>query len=366
VAGSFARDDGSTVELLAGYRDTIKASWRNRLWSTSALLELACRVELPSDAAALHQELQWSATLPLPSDEYASLIRDLAVEFPDELLDTGRVDADGGSVIEVAPRVESRARLATLYRGLAIHTIWSLRRVGVDASRARVLDVGTASGYLAYALAGAGVQEVVGVDLDPEGYVTPAARREMRAALCDGREDAVSLVRGDAHDLPFDDCSFDAVVSITCGEHLRDFEHAMRECYRVLRPGGIAHHSVEPWFGPRGGHALCTFDFPWGHVRLDGNEVARYLCTLRPHEADDALELWSEGFQEPRLTLDESRRAIVDAGFSMLRWREVPLEARSRHRPLATRALLADCRRTYPQVTLRDLMTLTYAATARR
>lgn len=46
-------------------------------------------------------------------------------------------------------------------------------------------------------------------------------------------------IGGDATDLPFDDCEFDA---ITMGYGLRnvvDRDRAMREMYRVLKPGSI-------------------------------------------------------------------------------------------------------------------------------
>jgi hypothetical protein len=51
---------------------------------------------------------------------------------------------------------------------------------------------------------------------------------------------------------------------------------------------------VDPWFGIAGRHALCTLDFPWGHLRLDDGELAEYVRRLRPHEADDAIEVFTE------------------------------------------------------------------------
>src|SRR5574343_37462 len=45
-------------------------------------------------------------------------------------------------------------------------------------------------------------------------------------------------VVGDAHNLPFDDCEFDAVLSTDVMEHLNDPVKAVSEMYRVLKPGG--------------------------------------------------------------------------------------------------------------------------------
>jgi ubiquinone/menaquinone biosynthesis C-methylase UbiE len=46
------------------------------------------------------------------------------------------------------------------------------------------------------------------------------------------------LVQGDAQKLPFADASFDIVISCETIEHVPDAQGAVREMYRVSRPGG--------------------------------------------------------------------------------------------------------------------------------
>jgi len=92
---------------------------------------------------------------------------------------------------------------------------------------ARVLDAGCGEGYGTDLLA-AVAKEAVGVDLED-----PVIRR---AALRypDARFETANLVS-----LPFEDASFDAVVSMQVIEHIHTPHEFVAECARVLRPGGL-------------------------------------------------------------------------------------------------------------------------------
>ena len=101
----------------------------------------------------------------------------------------------------------------------------------------RVLDLGCGTGTLAvWAKQQHPEVEVVGLDGDPE--VLERGRRKARAA---GVE--VKLDEGLSFDLPYEDGSFDRVLSSLFFHHLkRDAkETTAREVGRVLRPGGELH-----------------------------------------------------------------------------------------------------------------------------
>src|SRR5215212_10974395 len=93
-----------------------------------------------------------------------------------------------------------------------------------------VLDVAAGTGNIALRAAAAGAQ-VVGLDLTPELFA--AARR--RAA---GAGVSVEWVEGDAEALPFEDASFDRVVSVFGVQFAPRHEIAAHELAGVCRPGG--------------------------------------------------------------------------------------------------------------------------------
>lgn len=112
--------------------------------------------------------------------------------------------------------------------------IWPVGEVVVDRTGVRagdrVLDVACGTGNAATRAALAG-GSVVGLDITPELF--PAARRRAEAA---GVE--VELVEGDAEALPFDDASFDVVLSTFGVMFAPRHAVAAAEIARVLRPGG--------------------------------------------------------------------------------------------------------------------------------
>lgn len=101
----------------------------------------------------------------------------------------------------------------------------------------RVLEIGCGTGNLAILAKGLHpTADVVGLDPDPN-----ALARARRKAGRQGR--AVRLDRGFAQELPYDDMSFDRVLSALMLHHLGPDEKVamLRETRRVLRPGSSLH-----------------------------------------------------------------------------------------------------------------------------
>lgn len=102
--------------------------------------------------------------------------------------------------------------------------------------RADCLDLGCGEGQMTVEIARLSDLEVTGLDIEPE--VLELARRY--AEECGVDESRMHWVCADVHALPYPDDSFDLVVSRGSMPFWRDQETAVRETWRVLRPGGVA------------------------------------------------------------------------------------------------------------------------------
>ncbi len=61
-------------------------------------------------------------------------------------------------------------------------------------------------------------------------------------------ESPLAKVKMDAHDIPFDEASFDMVFCNHVLEHVNDDHQVMSEIYRVLKPGGLGILQIPLFF----------------------------------------------------------------------------------------------------------------------
>lgn len=118
----------------------------------------------------------------------------------------------------------SHAILETSSRIRKAQKIQAIVEHSKDLSKSKVLDIGTGSGHIAHELAKR-AKKVVSVDLVDE-------RKEKS-----GYE--FHVVKDES--LPFDDETFDVVVTNHVVEHTPNQKKHLTEVYRVLKPGGVIY-----------------------------------------------------------------------------------------------------------------------------
>ena len=150
----------------------------------------------------------------------------------------------------------TRPYIESLLAGRHAYAPWMATELGYESAEGLdVLDVGSGQGIdlARFALAGA---RVTGIDLTPRHVELASAHLE--ALGLDGR-----VQRGDAEALPFPDASFDRITSNGVLHHTPDFDAALAEIFRVLRPGGelrlILYHrdSLYYWLTQVLGHGVA-------------------------------------------------------------------------------------------------------------
>lgn len=226
----------------------------------------------------------------------------------DELKQGHRVMWAQGSYPEMAEHIESAAE------GL-------VAEAGIEPGQ-DVLDVATGSGNVAIPAAQAGAR-VVGLDLTPELF--EAARRRATAAGVQ-----VEWVEGDAEALPYEDESFDRVLSTFGVMFAPRHAVAAAELLRVCRPGGLI--------------GLCNWT-PEGVI----GQMFRTVGSFMPPPPDFASPppLWGteDHVREllPGIDLEFARRTVTWRFESVEAWQQFG-EERFGPTIMAKRALEADGR----------------------
>jgi 2-polyprenyl-3-methyl-5-hydroxy-6-metoxy-1,4-benzoquinol methylase len=155
-------------------------------------------------------------------------------------IDEGAIKAHA----EVRFRSEYDYALFEYFRSAKV--IAFLERAGVTV-RGRVLDAGCGGGGMPLSLA-EDAAWVVGID---------PAERFQDAGVRLARERAVhnlSFALADGMALPFSAATFDLVLSHAVIEHVADASLYLRECARVLAPGGHVYLSTAPYLSFAGAH----------------------------------------------------------------------------------------------------------------
>ena len=114
-----------------------------------------------------------------------------------------------------------------------------------------------------------GIKRVCGTDINPI-YIKAAGE----FAHSKGLPHDYRLLGGD-NKLPFDDQSIDTIVSFDVFEHVNDLPEAMRECLRVLKPGGVVFAVFPSYYQPLESHLDLVTRTPALQWIFDGQTLTR-------------------------------------------------------------------------------------------
>jgi ubiquinone/menaquinone biosynthesis C-methylase UbiE len=121
----------------------------------------------------------------------------------------------------------------------ATHALIELCHIGPDSY---VLDVGCGAGVTPCTLARERGCRVVGVDI-----LEPMVQRSTERARREKLAGRVEFRVADAQDLPFEDATFDAVITESVTSFPADKQRAVREYARVTVPGGYVGLNESIW-----------------------------------------------------------------------------------------------------------------------
>lgn len=116
---------------------------------------------------------------------------------------------------------------------------------GIDTADKRILDIGCGIGGPVFEMAKTHGAEVVGIDLE-----APLIERAKQDARKHGLSDRCTFQTVEVGALPFDDCTFDVVISSGAFTQIADKSGILSESLRVLRPGGALR--CYDWLKPAG------------------------------------------------------------------------------------------------------------------
>lgn len=197
-----------------------------------------------------------------------------------------------------------------------------------DLGEKMVLDVGCGLGGKLLFYAEQGAKKVVGIDLRPFSAMSASHLISEQA-----NDSIIHIAVADGAMLPFVDNVFDVVISINVLEHVTNPLSVLRECRRVLRPGGRLYLHFPPFYSPWGAHLDGWINFPWPHLFFPEWALVRAAALVEEQKRlneqfiPPAQVYWdrlSGLYELNRLTIRQFWKLVKETNLQVLQCRFLP------------------------------------------
>ena len=162
---------------------------------------------------------------------------------------------------------------------------------------------------------------IAGVDIN-DVYIEAAEQfAEKRNALSE-------FTKGTGESLPYENDSFDAVMSYDVFEHVQDVGDALAECHRILKPGGRLFVVFPSYYQPIEHHLTLVTMTPCLHWIFSGQTLVRAYCEILDERGEDvywykresdALQPWEKGHTINGMTFARFKKIISSQEWRVFR-----------------------------------------------
>ena len=193
-----------------------------------------------------------------------------------------------------------------------------------------VLDIGCGAGGKTLYYASKGVKKIYGVDV-VDRYKEESSQLAQQKDL----SHLFEFILGDAANLQFEDSTFDTIIMNDAMEHVDKPLEILKECHRVLKPGGKLYVNFPPYHHPFGAHLSDVIAIPWVHLFFNDQtliNVYKDLVQAHPDAADRIEFRISKNNQGKeyfsyinKMTINRFNNIMTQTDYKVLHYREVPL-----------------------------------------